>query len=193
MTFSINHPTMPRTHTYMVDCPDLKIQHPFVEIGAHTYCSGGLNVDYWGAGKRLIIGKYCSIAKNATFYIGSDHHIGFATTYPLVGYRHVTSKGDITIGHDVWVANGARVLSGVTIGHGAVIGGSAVVAKDVAPYEIVIGNPAKPLRKRFDDRTIERLLALAWWDWPHEKIMQFADMMQSEDIIAFLDAAEKAA
>ncbi len=80
------------------------------------------------------------------------------------------SKGNITIGNDVWIGYGAIILSGVCIGHGAVIGAGSVVTKDVGNYEIVAGNPARLIRKRFDDETITQLLALKWWDWPLEKI-----------------------
>ena len=82
----------------------------------------------------------------------------------------VVSKGDTVIGHDVWIGNSVTIMQGVQIGHGAIIGTNALVTKDVAPYTIVGGNPAKIIRKRFDDETTDFLLNLAWWDWPMDKI-----------------------
>ncbi len=112
------------------------------------------------------------------------------TTSPLYGSRkrtkftgrHAFSKGDVVIGNDVWIGHGATILSGVTIGHGAVIGACAVVTKDVPPYGIVVGTPARLVRKRFSDENIAILLNLRWWDWPEEKIDQARHLLHSGDI-----------
>ena len=132
---------------------------------------------------RLIIGKFCSIACSAKFLFNSGNHkmASLSTyTFPLffeewdLEKENVAQawdqKGDIIIGNDVWIGYEAVVLSGVTIGDGAVIGCRAVVTKDIPPYTIVGGVPAKPIRKRFDEETIKELQKIKWWDWPEEKI-----------------------
>ena len=132
---------------------------------------------------RLIIGKFCSIACGAKFLFNSANHkmASLSTyTFPLffeewdLEKENVAQawdqKGDIIIGNDVWIGYEAVVLSGVTIGDGAVIGCRAVVTKDIPPYTIVGGVPAKPIRKRFDEETIKELQKIKWWDWPEEKI-----------------------
>ena len=96
------------------------------------------------------------------------------------------SNGDVVIGHDVWIADRATVLSGVQIGNGAIVGASVVVASDVAPYAIVVGNPAREIRKRFSDARIAKLQELAWWDWPLERIFDNVPLLCSPDIDAFL-------
>lgn len=132
---------------------------------------------------RLIIGKFCSIACSAKFLFNSGNHkmASLSTyTFPLffeewdLEKENVAQawdqKGDIIIGTDVWIGYEAVILSGVTIGDGAVIGCRAVVTKDIPPYTIVGGVPAKPIRKRFDEETIKELQKIKWWDWPEEKI-----------------------
>lgn len=144
---------------------------------------------------RLIIGKFCSIACGAKFlFTSANHTVKSLSTYPFplffeqwgLDKANVTdawdNKGDIVIGSDVWIGYEAVILSGVTIGDGAVIGARAVVTKDVPPYTIVGGVPAKPIRKRFSDSSIETLLALKWWDWPDEKIAKNIQAIKSGDI-----------
>lgn len=141
---------------------------------------------------KLIIGKFCSIACGAKFLFNSANHtFRSLSTYPFplffeewgLDKKKVTdswdNKGDIVIGNDVWIGYEAVVMAGVTIGDGAVIGARAVVTKDVLPYTIVGGIPAKPIRKRFSEETISALLALKWWDWPKEKIAQKIEAIQS--------------
>lgn len=141
---------------------------------------------------KLIIGKFCSIACGAKFLFNSANHtFRSLSTYPFplffeewgLDKKNVTdswdNKGDIVIGNDAWIGYEAVVMAGVTIGDGAVIGARAVVTKDVLPYTIVGGIPAKPIRKRFSEETISALLALKWWDWPKEKIAQKIEAIQS--------------
>lgn len=141
---------------------------------------------------KLIIGKFCSIACGAKFLFNSANHtFRSLSTYPFplffeewgLDKKNVTdswdNKGDIVIGNDVWIGYEAVVMAGVTIGDGAVIGARAVVTKDVLPYTIVGGIPAKPIRKRFSEETISALLALKWWDRPKEKIAQKIEAIQS--------------
>lgn len=133
--------------------------------------------------ERLIIGKFCSVACGAKFLFNCANHTlkSFSTyTFPLfyeewaLQKEDVASawddKGDITIGNDVWIGYEAAIMAGVHIGDGAIVAARAVVTKDVPPYTIVGGTPAREIRKRFDADTIERLLKLKWWDWPAEKI-----------------------
>lgn len=132
---------------------------------------------------RLIIGKFCSIACGAKFiFTSANHSLHSLSTYPFplffeewgLDKKNVTDawdhKGDIIIGSDVWIGYEAVILSGVTVGDGAIIGSRAVVTKDVPPYTIVGGVPAKIIRKRFSDETVSQLLELKWWDWDKEKI-----------------------
>lgn len=143
---------------------------------------------------KLIIGKFCSIACGAKFLFNSANHTlqSLSTyTFPLFyeeweqevnPAKAWDNKGDIIIGNDVWIGYEAVVLSGVTIGDGAIIGTRAVVTKDVPPYTIVGGVPARPIRKRFSDEDIELLLAIKWWDWPVSKISASMKYIQSGNI-----------
>lgn len=144
---------------------------------------------------KLIIGKFCSIACGAKFLFNSANHtMASLSTYPFPLFfdewelekKNVTeawdNKGDIIVGNDVWIGYEAVILAGVMIGDGAIIGTRAVVTKDVPPYTIVGGVPAKSIRKRFDDETISELLKLKWWDWSEEKISQNIQAIKSGHI-----------
>lgn len=135
---------------------------------------------------RLIIGKFCSIACGARFlFTSANHTLKSLSTYPFplffeewdLDIKQVAdawdNKGDIMIGNDVWIGYESVILSGVHIGDGAIVGTRAVVTKDVPPYTIVGGIPAKEIKKRFDEKTIDKLKQLQWWDWSFEKIQQF--------------------
>lgn len=148
-------------------------------------------------GDKLKIGKFCSIACGAKFMFTSGNHSmkSLSTyTFPIffdeweLDAKNITdawnNKGDIVIGNDVWIGYEAVIMSGVKIGNGAIIGTRAVVTKDVPAYTIVGGVPAKPIRRRFDDETIEKLEKLRWWDWDREKIKQSISAIQSGDIAA---------
>lgn len=134
---------------------------------------------------KLIIGKFCSIACGAKFiFTSANHTLKSLSTYPFplfweeygLNQKDVTqawdNKGDIIIGNDVWIGYEAVIMSGVHIGNGAIIGTRAVVTKDVEPYTIVGGMPAKPIKKRFNDKTIEKLQSICWWNWDKEKIRE---------------------
>ena len=144
---------------------------------------------------RLVIGKFCSIACGAKFLFTSANHTQTSlSTYPFpiffeewgLDVQSITSawdnKGDIIIGNDVWIGYEAVILSGVTIGNGAIIGARAVVTRDVPPYTIAGGVPAKPIRKRFSDDTISALLNIKWWDWPKERIARHISDIQAGQI-----------
>ena len=142
--------------------------------------------------ERLVIGKFCSIACGAKFLFNSANHaLGSLSTYPFpiffeewgIGVEEIPrawdNRGDIVVGNDVWIGYEAIIQAGVTIGDGAVIGTRALVTKDVPPYAIVGGVPAKLIRKRFGEDTVEALLALRWWDWPEERIAANWEAIQS--------------
>lgn len=144
---------------------------------------------------KLKIGKFCSIACGAKFLFNSANHtLSSLSTYPFPLFyeewglqsKDITkaweNKGDIIIGNDVWIGYQAVILAGVSIGDGAVIGTRAVVTKDVPPYTIVGGIPAKQIKQRFSKDTITTLLEIQWWNWPKEKIMKSIDAIQTGDI-----------
>ena len=143
-------------------------------------------------GDKLRIGKFCSIACGAKFLFNSANHtLRSLSTYPFpIFYEEWglegkdirqawDNKGDIVIGNDVWIGYQAVILAGVTVGDGAIIGSRAVVTRDVPPYTIVGGVPAKPIRKRFDEDTIARFRALRWWDWDQETIRRAIPAIQA--------------
>lgn len=168
------------------------------EIGRGTY-SSNLRVSRRKEGAILKIGAFCSIASGVEILLGGEHRIDWVTTYPFnymwAAARHIKghpkTKGNVEIGNDVWIGRNVLILSGVKIADGAVIGARAVVSKDVPPYAVVAGNPAVVLKNRFDEATIQRLLNIRWWDWDDTRIEKALPMILSNDIEAFLNAAEQ--
>ncbi len=145
-------------------------------------------------GDKLIIGKFCAIARGINFIMnGANHRMNSVTTYPFSlmggGWEKSTPtladlpfKGDTVVGNDVWIGQNVTVMPGVYIGDGAIIAANSVVTKDVLPYHIVGGNPCKVIRKRFDDELIEYLLNLKWWDFSAEKIFKNLEILCSGDL-----------
>lgn len=168
-----------------------ELQNPamnLVDAGYGTYGIEHLIVHSWDSNTRLKIGKYCSIADSVHIFLGGNHDVSALSTYPfgitdqeLIGPRegHPKSNGDINIGNDVWIGSNASIMSGITIGDGAVIAAFSHVVKDVQPYEIVGGNPAKHIKMRFDPETIKSLLQVKWWDWETSKVMNNRDALTS--------------
>jgi acetyltransferase-like isoleucine patch superfamily enzyme len=167
------------------------------DIGLYSY--GRPKVRFPESGRKLTIGRFCSIADKVEILLGGNHRTDWATTYPFSALLelwpsapktqdHHTSRGDVTIGSDVWLGSGAIILSGVTIGHGAVVAAGALVTKDVPPYAIIGGNPAQVIRCRFDEATVAALLETAWWDLPREQVAGLIPLLQSEQIGELVDA-----
>ena len=182
------------------------VTNPDIEIGEYTIYNDFVNdprdfeknnvlYHYKINRDKLKIGKFCSIACGTKFLFNSANHtLGSLSTYTFPIFfeeweldpKNVAeawdNKGDIVVGNDVWIGFEAVILSGVKIGDGAIIGARAVVTKDVEPYTIVGGVPARPIRKRFDDKTIEELLRIRWWDQDAEKIKENLPAIMSGDI-----------
>ena len=162
-------------------------------VGTGTY---GEPIVHFRQCATLRIGAYCSIAGDVHIFLGGHHPVHWVTTYPFGVLREdaqhlerpTEPKGDVTIGNDVWIGDGATILYGVTIGNGAIIGARAVIAKDVPPYAIMVGNPAKPVRYRFDPAQIDALARIAWWDWPEEKLKRALPQLLSGDVAGFIAA-----
>lgn len=152
-----------------------------VSVGRHTYGLSKRNFVQPHATAPISVGAFCSIGPEVMIFGRADHPTSLASTYPFgskllapeAGNADAVTKGPVRIGNDVWIGARAIILSGVTVGDGAIIGAGAVVAKDVPPYGIVVGNPAKLLKHRFAPEIVEALLAIRWWDWPEEKIRAF--------------------
>lgn len=166
-------------------------------IGAYSY--GKPKVRFPESGRKLTIGRYCSIADRVEILLGGDHRLDWASTYPFAAMRghfadakapedYHASRGDVVIGHDVWLGSGCMILSGVTLGHGAVVAARAVVTRDVPPYAIVAGNPARVVRHRFPPEVAEALVASAWWDRPKNEVSRLVPLLQSTDLAALLAA-----
>jgi virginiamycin A acetyltransferase len=143
--------------------------------------------------EKLIIGKFCQIAKGVEFIMnGANHKMNAFSAFPFYIFpdwetkmppaNEFSPRGDTIIGNDVWIGEDATILPGVKIGDGAIIGAKSVVGRDVEPYTIVVGNPARPIRKRFDDETISLLLQIKWWDWSIEKIKENTEILSNVDL-----------
>ncbi|PQJ74474.1 CatB-related O-acetyltransferase [Polaribacter gangjinensis] len=178
------------------------ITNPNIIVGDYTYYADFENVANFEknvlyhfdfVGDKLFIGKFCMIASDVKFIMNGANHLTDAiSTYPFAifgnAWQHAMEgksypqKGNITIGNDVWIGYNATIMAGVTIGDGAIIAANATVVKDVAPYTIVGGNPAKEIKKRFSDETIAALLKLKWWDWDIEKITQHVQHLTGNEI-----------
>lgn len=154
------------------------------------YSYGKPKVIWYGGKSRASVGKFCSIAPKVTFVLSPSHNPKLISSYPFKLFyakhsktksalTHVLNKGNINVGNDVWIGYGATIMSGVTIGDGAIIGALSVVTKNVEPYTIVGGNPAKFIKARFDRDTIKILLKIKWWNWPIKKVIDNIDILAS--------------
>lgn len=176
---------------------NFKQRYPQYEYGSGSY--GLPTVRDFGDGTTLKIGAYCSIADGVLIVLGGHHRTDWVSTYPfpakLLEAAHIPgyggSRGDVTIGNDVWLCSGCTILSGVSVGTGAVVAAEAVVTRDVAPYSIVAGNPARVVGWRFDEQSRAELLASGWWNWPREEIAGAVSLLCSDRISEFLAYARK--
>ena len=165
----------------------------------HTY--GVPQALYTMDDTKLVIGRFCSIGSAVRIFLGGNHRCDWVTTYPFTAMNdvwpevtsvpgHPSSNGDVVIGNDVWLSDCCTIMSGVTIGDGAVVGAAALVARDVPPYAVVGGNPAKLIRFRFEPAIIRRLQHAAWWDWDIADLRALLPLLVSDRIEEFLIAAE---
>ncbi|WP_311785218.1 CatB-related O-acetyltransferase [Ferirhizobium litorale] len=157
--------------------------YPGIRIGRHTYGIVPESIHGYDATSVLDVGSFCSIAEEVLFFVRSNHPTNLPSTFPLEVYVSKTkrskddlvSKGPISIGNDVWIGRRAVIMSGITIGHGAIIGACSVVTRDVPPYAIAAGNPARVVGYRFPEPVIRQLLELQWWNWSDDKIRRNID------------------
>lgn len=173
--------------------PDLKA----FDIGKYSW--GHLTVANRNPGCTLTIGRYCSFAFGVEVFLGGEHRVDFVSTYRFGAYppfderyrpddQTAISRGDVTIGNDVWVGRGAMILSGVTLGDGVVVGAGSVVRQSAPPYAIVVGNPARTAGFRFPAEQIEALLRIKWWEWDEDRVVDALDLIMSDDVQRFIDA-----
>jgi virginiamycin A acetyltransferase len=181
------------------------VTNPNIEIGDYTYYDDPENAEDFQRnvlyhfpfiGDRLIIGKFCAVARGVKFIMnGANHKISGFSTYPFQifggGWERVMPapgdlpyRGDTVVGNDVWIGYEAMLMPGVKVGDGAIIASWSVVTRDVAPYTVVGGNPAVPLRTRFDPETVAALLEIAWWNWDAERITRNLESIVSADLDA---------
>lgn len=157
----------------------------FATVGRYTYGVTGESVWMASEDAPLIVGSYCSVASGVQFYCKSGHVHDCATSFPIhfcvlkqpAPAASLGKRKGIHVGHDVWIGRNAAIMPGVKIGDGAVIGAHAVVARDVPPYAVATGNPAKVVKYRFDDQVISKLLTIRWWDWDEGKIKREAEAL----------------
>ncbi|WP_050603209.1 CatB-related O-acetyltransferase [Ruegeria sp. 6PALISEP08] len=175
------------------------IDHPRIETGDYSYASDFDVPEDWAkrlapylfpfSREKLVLGKFCQIAHGVRFITSSANHaMDGATCYPFPVFdpakllEYQPDRRDTVIGNDVWIAYGALIMPGANIGDGAIIGAGSVVRGTIPPYAVVTGNPAEVRRFRFDRDTIDRLLALKWWDWPADRISEAEDALLSGNI-----------
>ncbi|MBK8500936.1 MAG: CatB-related O-acetyltransferase [Saprospiraceae bacterium] len=184
------------------------IKNPNIIVGDYTYYDDFENIENFErnvkyhfdfVGDRLIIGKFCQIASDVRFIMNGANHLTDAfSCFPFAIFgedwkdamedKNYPVKGDTIIGNDVWIGVSATIMPGIQIGDGCIIASHAVVVKDVAPYTVVGGNPAKEIKKRFSPEKIERLLALKWWDWDLEKITRQVKNLTGTNLEKLVDS-----
>lgn len=181
-----------RTIYYMGD-------QPLLEVGCHTYM-GEVRIVCYDKGHGISIGKYCSIANDVEFALVEDHALQLNSTFPfemiwpdeeprcrrLQAVQKKPRRGDgwTIVGNDVWVGRGANILSGVKIGDGAVIGARCVVSKNIPAYAVVVGNPCRVIRHRFDEIAVGKFEEMQWWNWPLQVIRDNLEVIMSRDVDA---------
>jgi acetyltransferase-like isoleucine patch superfamily enzyme len=168
-----------------------------MSFGKYTY--GNPNIHFKNDDAKLVVGKFCSFASNINIYLGGNHNTNWVTTYPFGhihtntfnsfnGKGHPSTKGDVIIGNDVWIGSNVTIMSGITIGDGAVIANNSHVIKNVEPYSLVGGNPAKFIKYRFTQEQIKKLLEINWWNWEDDKINKFIPLLCNNNIDEFINS-----
>ena len=165
-----------------------------------TYFDRHVNIITWSDKYKIQLGKYNSIGRDCNFFLHANHRSDWVTTSTqleglvtpqiensLMEMGHPSCKGDIIVKNDVWIGATSTIMSGVTIENGAIIGAGAVVTKDVPPYAIVAGNPAKVVKYRFTEEQIQKLLEISWWDWEDQKIKNNSKLLWSGEIDKFIE------
>jgi virginiamycin A acetyltransferase len=184
------------------------VDDPRVEVGEYSYYDDSRGPEHFLArcvryhfpfvGDRLVIGRFTAIAQGVQFIMnGANHPMDGLSTVPFAMFGFGPGpqaegpagplgphKGDTVIGSDVWIGREAVIMPGVRVGDGAIVGAHAVVARDVPPYGVAVGNPARVVKHRFDAATIARLLAIRWWDWPADVIARHVDLVRGRDVDA---------
>lgn len=183
---------------------DKQVTNPNIIVGRYSYYSGYYHAHAFDECARylmpdrddvdkLIIGSFCSIGTGVSFIMAGNqgHRMEWISTFPFFyvdekcmkdapdGYKSV---GNTEVGHDVWIGAEAMIMPGIKIGHGAIIGARSIVAKDVKPYSVIGGNPAKVIRMRFSDNQIEQLLEMQWWNWSEDRLASAMNLLCSDDI-----------
>ena len=169
-------------------------------VGRYTYGENRIKIYNYGEKANLHIGSFCSIGSNCEVYVGGNHHTDYITTYPFghmnthvfnsikgKDYPASKTKGDVRIGNDVWIGANVVIMSGVNIGDGAVIANNSHVVKNVEPYTIVGGNPAKHIKFRFTKEQTEALLQIQWWNWEVGKINDNLKLLCNDNIDEFIN------
>ena len=172
--------------------------------GKHSYGINNFSIASWGEGAHLYVGSFCSIASGQRVFLGGNHRTDWSTTFPfghifhkefpsgiINGGGHPSTKGHVIIENDVWIGEGCSIMSGVRIGSGSVIAAKSVVTKNVEPYSIVGGNPARHIKNRFPQHISQQLLEIKWWEKSDEDINRIIPLLQqqpTEKILAQIKA-----
>ena len=171
------------------------INRGVAQVGKFSYG----DIKFIGDLSKFSIGNYCSVAEGCVVFLGHNHRADWVTTYPFSHIRHFfkykaneisghpATNGDVIIGNDVWIGQSVTIMSGVTIGDGAVLGANSLITRDVPPYAIYGGNPAKLIKYRFAPDICERLLRIAWWNWEDKQVAEAIPDLLNSDINSFLD------
>jgi virginiamycin A acetyltransferase len=165
-----------------------------------TYFDRNVNIITWSDDYKIILGKYCSIGRDCNFFLHANHRVDWITTSsqlwgPVTNQianlhmemGHPTCKGDIVVENDVWIGAKSTIMSGIKIHNGAVVGAGSTVTKDVPPFAIVAGNPARIVKYRFTEDQIESLLKISWWNWTEDRIKTEATTLWSNNINEFIE------